>query len=405
MNSEDSARSGHIFSRVPRWWQHEVLLPFAASRLLLVLAAWIGFAAVPSSAKKDKWEINGSGMIVPITAGQFSPHHRFANMWSRWDGEWYLSVAKDGYIFNPGQNSNVAFFPLYPFAVRALHSFTPWRSDAVWFWCGIFLSNISLLVALTFLHQLVRIDYGEPIAARVVLYLCLFPTTLFLSAFYSESLFLAFALSAFYYGRRGRWLIAGCLAAVATLGRPPGGLVGVALAFEYLAQKQFRWRDLRADGLALLLCPLALFGHLAFLRWRFGDWLVLAHAQAVESWSRTFTFPWVTLGAFFQHPHTGPRARDSYLDLIVTMVVLGLTIYSAYRLRLSQFLYAAFTLLFVLSWGYLTSIPRFAVAIFPIMIALALLGRNTAFHRSYLLISGGIALGCMVAFSHWVWLG
>src|SRR5205085_7325056 len=119
-------------------------------------------------------------------------------MWSRWDSEWYLSVAKDGYRLVPGQESNVAFFPLYPCAVRALHFIFPFRSDAGWFLLGILLSNGSLLLSLAFSNRLVRLDYDHATAARTVLYLCLFPTTLFLSAFYSESLFLACVLGAFY---------------------------------------------------------------------------------------------------------------------------------------------------------------------------------------------------------------
>ncbi|MGI9087747.1 MAG: mannosyltransferase family protein [Chthoniobacterales bacterium] len=382
-----------------------MLLPFAVTRLLLAAVAWIGFQIFPFSAKPDKWEIGRTGMIVPTNGGAFSGSHRFVNMWSRWDSEWYLSVAQRGYSFNPGRDSNVAFFPLYPIAVRALHAVMPWASDAGWLCVGILLSNLSLVVALAYLHRLVRLDYDEALATRAVLYLCLFPTTFFLSAFYSESLFLAVAVSAFYYARRSRWILAGCLAGVATLGRPPGGLVGVALALEYFAQKKFRWRAIRADCLALALVPLALFGHLAFLRWRFGDWSVLSKAESVAHWSRKFTPPWITLGTFFQRPHLGAGTHDSYLDLLATLGLLGLTTYSLFRLRLSYAFYASITLLFLLSWRSLNSMPRFAVAIFPIMIALALLGRSVIFHRAYVVISGGIALGCMIAFSHWVWLG
>ncbi|MGI8437783.1 MAG: mannosyltransferase family protein [Chthoniobacterales bacterium] len=390
---------------LPQWFIRGVFVPFALTRLLLVLVAWSGFQLAPSPAKSGKWEVGDRGLIAPIEGGHFSRSHRFVDMWSRWDSEWYLSIAQHGYSFTPGRNSNIAFFPLYPCAVRAAHFFAPGQSDARWLWSGIVLSNLSLLVGLTYLHRLIRLDHEEATAARAVLYLCLFPTTLFLSAFYSESLFLALAVSAFYYGRQGRWIVAGSLAGLATLARPPGGLVAVALIFEYLAQKQFRWRELKADCLALALSPLALFAHLAFLRWQFGDWFVLAHAEAVASWSRKFTLPWMTLGAFFQHPHTGPNARDSYLDLLVTLILLGLTTYSVFRLRRSYAIYAVITLLFLLSWGYLTSMPRFAVVIFPVMIALALFGRNVVFHRTYVFLSGSIALGCMVAFSHWVWLG
>ncbi len=388
-----------------RWLVRDVLVPFAATRLLLIVVAWGGFHLVKTPFKTGKWEVGSDHMISPIK-GQFSLDiHPLVNMWSRWDSEWYLSVAKNGYEFTPGKESNVAFFPLYPCAVRALHYIFPLRSDAGWLLLGILLSNGSLLLLLVCLNRLVRLDYDDAMAARTVLYLCLFPTTLFLSAFYSESLYLACVLGAFYQARRGRWLLAGLLAALAAIGRAPGGLVAIALGFEYLQQKKFQWRQIKLDCLALLLAPAAVAAHMAFFKWRFGDWFVIFKVEAIKSWSRTLTPPWVTLGAFFQRPHAGKGTHDSYLDLVFTLALLCLTIFAALRLRLSYAVYAVLTVIFITSWGYLTSIPRFGVVIFPIVIALALLGLNDTFNRTYLIVSGGIAAYCMFTFSHWGWLG
>lgn len=399
------SNEGFGLSCYPRWFTRDVLIPFAVTRILLVAVAWIGFHAFRSPAKSGKWEVGSDGMIGPINGLLSADTHFFVNMFSRWDSQWYLSVAKNGYQFTPGEQSNVAFFPLYPYAVRLFHYIVPWQSDAGWFSLGILISNLALLVALAYLNRLVRLDYDEATAARAVVYLCVFPTTLFLSAFYSESLYLAFVLSAFYYARRSRWVSAGCLAAAAAIGRPPGGLLVIALAVEYLMQKQLQWRQIKPDCLALFLAPLAVAGHLAFFKWRFGAWSVLAQAEAVKDWSRTFTLPWITLSRFFQHPHYGKNSHDSYLDLVFTILLLCLATYASFRLRLSYAVYAIITVLFITSWGYLTSVPRFSVVIFPIMIALALLGRNEDFDRAYLSISGSIAAYCMFVFSHWGWMG
>ncbi len=382
-----------------------MLAPFAISRLVLIAVGWLTFHLMEMPLRTGKWEVGPNGMIVPIH-GQLSPDvHPILNMWSRWDSEWYLSIAQNGYQFASGKESNVAFFPLYPCAVRAAHFIIPWRSDAGWLLLGILLSNGALLVSLGILHRLVRLDYDEGTAARAVLYLCVFPTTLFLSAFYSESLFLACVLGAFYLARRGRWLLAGVLAALGAIGRAPGGLVALALGFEYLAQKKFQWRQIKPDCLALLLAPAAVAAQMAFFKWRSGDWFVLFKVEAIKSWSRKLTPPWITIGTFFQRPHSGVGTRDSYLDLLATLVLIALTLFVAMRLRLSYAIYAGLTILFITSWGVLTSAARFGVVIFPIMIALALLGRNPIFHRSYLVVSGSIAAYCMFIFSHWGWLG
>lgn len=389
----------------PKWFVREVLLPFAFTRLLLILVAWGGFHLVEKPFRTGEWEIGSNGMVSPIQAQLSSDVHPVLNMFSRWDGAWYLSIAQHGYRFTPGKESNVAFFPLYPGAVRVLHFAFPFHSDAGWLFLGILLSNGACLLALAWLYQLVFLDYGESVAAHTVLYLCVFPTTLFLSAFYSEGLFLACVLGAFFFARRGRWLWAGVFAGLAAIGRAPGVLVVIALACEYLQQKKFNWREIKADCLSLLLAPLALAAHLAYFKWRFDDWFVIFKVESVQSWSRKLTPPWVTFATFFQRPHAGKGTHDSYLDLLFTLLLIGLTIFVALRLRLSYAVYAVTTVIFITSWGYLTSIPRFGVVIFPVMIALALLGRNESFHRAYLFISSAIAAYCMFTFSHWGWLG
>ena len=52
----------------------------------------------------------------------------------------------------------------------------------------------------------------EEIAERAVLLLLLFPTSFFLTAFYTEGLFLLLTVGAFLAARRGRWAVAGALA-------------------------------------------------------------------------------------------------------------------------------------------------------------------------------------------------
>ena len=38
-----------------------------------------------------------------------------------WDGRWYRTVAENGYLLQPGRQSDPAFFPLYPLLLRGLH--------------------------------------------------------------------------------------------------------------------------------------------------------------------------------------------------------------------------------------------------------------------------------------------
>lgn len=388
---------------VPNWLLVDILVPLMVSRIVLTLLAWLCFHLFQFPLKSSKWEVGDNGMAQSV-AGHLSPDlHPFVNMWARWDAGWYLDIAKNGYRFLPGEQSNVAFFPLYPYVVRLVHSVIRVRSDTGWLLIGIIVSNTALLVALIYLYRLICLDYDRSVAARAVLYLCVFPATLFLSAVYSESLFLALVVSAFYYARADRWVTTGVLAAAATLCRPAGLLLVVPLAFEYLSQKEFRWRRVEADCLTLIFPLLALAGHLAVLRWRFGGWTVISKAEAITGWNRSLTPPWNTLLHSLQHIGASIGYHGAF-EFIFTAILIVLAIFACFRLRLSYAIYSVVSVLFVTSWGDLKSAPRFGVVIFPIMILLALLGRRKTFNRTYLTVSAILAAVSMVVFSQWGWV-
>lgn len=389
--------------RFPEWLVRDILAPLILSRAALIIIAWLGLHFLQVRLNGTKWEVANDGYGHSV-AEHLSPNsHPFINMWARWDGGWYLDIAQRGYSFVPAKQSNVAFFPLYPYLIRLVHYVIPLRSDAGWLLVGIIVSNAALIVALIYLYRLVRLDHDRHIAARAVLYLCIFPTTLFLSAVYSESLFLALVVSAFYYARAGRWLFVGALSAATALCRPPGLLVIAPLAFEYLSQKEFQWQRIKPDCLALLLAPMALAGHLTFLRWRFGDWNILSKAQAIQGWNRRLTPPWSTLLHSFPGMDSFKGFHGAF-EFFFTLALLVLAIFACFRLRLSYSIYAAISLVFITSWGELRSAPRFGLVIFPVIIALALLGQRNAFNRAYMVFSTILALVSMVVFSQWGWV-
>jgi Gpi18-like mannosyltransferase len=386
-----------------QWVVVDVLVPLAVTRAVLVLVAWLGFHFFQFHLRSSKWEIGSNGMVQPVAEHLSPDAHPFINMWSRWDAGWYLDVAKNGYKFLPGEQSNVAFFPLYPYLTRLIHSAIPVKGDAGWMLGGIIVSNTALLVGLIYLHRLVRLDYDYATAGRAVLYLCVFPTTLFLSAVYSESLFLALVVTAFYYSRSRRWIVSGMLAAAATLCRPAGLLLLLPLGFEYLDQRKFRWRLIGADSMALILIPLAFTLHLAVLRWRFGSWSVISKAEAIAGWDRSLTLPSNTLLSSLQHIGSSIGYHGAF-EFFFTAILIALAVLACFRLRPSYAIYSVVSVLFATSWGDLRSAPRFGIVIFPIFILLALMGEHKAFNRMYLTISAVLAAVSMVVFSQWGWV-
>lgn len=432
--------------RIPDWIWRDVAIPFVATRAMLVLVAWLGFHLVHHEVVfSGAFEFSGNGERRSVT-GFVSPDLPFINMWSRWDADWYLKIAKEGYSYEPGASSTTAFFPLYPLTIRVVHRalFLP-SHDAGWAFSGILVSNAALLAALIYLVRLVRLDFDQATARRAALYLCVFPSTLFLSAVYTESLFLLTIIAAFYYGRRGRWFVASLIGAASALCRPPGFLLCIALAFEYLAQRKFNWRAIRAgplrvrrsagcfnqlgrpapsssidtsttlqglkelpatggfgDILWLALIPLALLGHLYFLRTKFGAWDILQTSQ--EAWNRGFTLLPYTLRNVIMSAHPIEPLDIPAIDLAFFLFFLAATIFGAFRLRLSYTVYAFLSVIFLSSWTTLHSLSRLGLMIFPAFIALAAVGRNENLERAFVVICIGLAALFMLMFSQWAWV-
>lgn len=390
-------------SKFSQWWPvRDVLIPFAVTRLTLVIVGWFALQALHSlPGTPGAWEIKGNGDIGRVGA-HISPYdYPLVNMWARWDSGWYHSIAEHGYRFTAGKQSNTAFFPAYPVLMRILHLIWPSNSDVSWFVSGIFASNLSLIVGLIYLVRLVRLDYGAAVARRAALYALVFPTTLFFSAVYSEATFLAATVAAFYHGRRGQWLMAGIFAGAAALTRSPGILICLPLAIEYMSQREFTLRRIRIDAAALLIAPFCLGALLLYFQWRFGNALAVRDAQTAwgDGWG-SLSWPWQPYVALFDRD----LAPKDIVDLIFGLGLLALAVLTVRKLEPSYGWYAVVSYWFVTAWGTLESVPRYALAVFPIFIVLALYGRDRVFHHGYVVGATAFATLFMVLFSVWRWV-
>lgn len=194
----------------------KILLPlFITWKIALILVTFIGLNYLPLTDRKSDI----------ITEKQ---NVNYWQQWANWDGLEYLDISKTGY-----RGYKVAFFPLYPLLIRIL-SFT--GADRLWI--GIVLSNFFAFLALLYLYKLALLDYTSQISRKVALCLLVFPTSFFLGAVYSESLFLFLTVSAFYYARQNKWIFAFGLAGLSASTRLVGLTVLASVCLEYyIAQK------------------------------------------------------------------------------------------------------------------------------------------------------------------------
>jgi hypothetical protein len=191
-----------------------------------------------------------------------------------WDSRSYLSIAQFGY----GAPYFRAFFPMYPILLR-IGAWSPGATVVA----GIAISLAAFLIALYLLRRLVALDLGGEVADLTLLLVAFFPMALFFSAVYTESLFLAFSVGAFYAARRGWWGRAGACGGLAAATHLTGLVIAIPVVVLYLESTSRRDR-VRRDAVWLMLVPLGTLVYLAFMG-AHGDWLAPLHA-ARTYWDR-----------------------------------------------------------------------------------------------------------------------
>jgi Mannosyltransferase (PIG-V) len=218
------------------------------------------------------------------------------NLWQRWDWDRYLTIAEYGYTSGKGpayDSDIVAFFPGYPAVLRLVHFVV--RN---WVVSGLLISLIAGAVACVALARLTAFEWrargergsGTPGRAAVIAVLLLVcaPAAVFLTAGYTESLFLALGIPAWLAARQRRWVLAGVLTALACAVRIDGVFeaAGIGVMFLLGRPKAKDW----ARAPALLLPLAAVGGYFAYLDDIKGSWRAWFTAEA-QGWSRRLTNP------------------------------------------------------------------------------------------------------------------
>ncbi len=373
-----------------------ILPVFLAWRIALVFAPIVGssVAGVPECCPQVD--------PAPVT----SLSQAMFGHWYRWDAIWYGSIAQDGYQYlGTREASNVAFFPLFPLVNGLAMRLVGLPVEVA----GPLLSSLLALAACVALYRLAYRETGEPATVeRSVVYLLAFPAAYYLAIGYSEALYLLCVLAAFLWAREGRWGLAGAAAFLAGLTRLHGALLIFPLGYEYLRQRDFKWRNISVDAVAVLAAPLGVLAFMAYLGLQFGQPLAYFEIQALffkGIRAGAFpTFPTTTLANYLGGLLNGAPTTEGVIVVGATILLLILTLEVWVRLPRVYGVYMLSVALFSLIGGDLISMPRFVVPMFPAFIALALIGRRPWADRAILIVSlmlqGVLAL--MFANGYWI---
>lgn len=329
--------------------------------------------------------------------------------WLNFDGEHYLAIVQRGY-----EPLTHAFFPLYPLLIRILS----FNHPALFVPLGLLLTNCFFFLSLVFLKKLIKLDYSLNIQTYSLLTLIVFPTSFFMGAFYTESLFLLSSVLCFLCARRAKWFAAGVFGALAASTRIFGILLLPALLVEWATQKRGKLStrpiDL-VDIIYICITALGLVGYMYFLYKTSNNPFSFYTEQKYFSQDRTTTQLIILPQVFWRYlKMLATVDTRSHLYLTITfeflssLIVIALLIFGYLsKVRPSYLLFAFLGLIIPSLTGTFTSFPRYILSLFPIFIVLGLfLNKTTPTARIiFITISAALSLVQITLFIRGYWIG
>ena len=280
-----------------------------------------------------------------------------------WDGRWFEAIAADGY--DGASDPALRFFPLWPLLGRVMGGLTGIDEGLVL----VVLANAGALAAGVLLHRLVVEETGDlDLARRAVRLLALAPPSFVLVLGYSEAMYITLVTAAFLLARQRAWWAAAGAGYLAGLTRPVGALLTLPVIHEVIADRAQR----RPGALAAAVAPAA--GAATFLAWA-GLALDDASApidrqQELRGWSEP-------VSRLVRAAYRGIRGDEGELfHFLAAAIAVGLTAVVVRRLGRPMALYCGANVLVILGADNLNSLERYCLAVFPLVIAAAVLSQH-----------------------------
>jgi hypothetical protein len=298
--------------------------------------------------------------------------------WIRWDVNWYVRIAAEGYTVPDGRG---AFSPLYPLLIRVVGIVL----NEQYFSSAALVADLACLGSLILLYDLAQRELQ--IGRRTLAALLVYPYAFFLFVSYSEAVLVFCSLAAFVSARRERWGVAGVFGALAVLTKITAIALLPALAVEWWQQRK---RRSLFSSAWLLLIPVALGGWMLARQWLLGGGALdnsgsygalapVVSADFQAGWTNEIVWPWEGLWAALTAPFRlwpNPHTLLAIVNVIIVALVIGLVVLTIRLPQRVYLLYAATLLTINLMFSAvgvpLIDVPRRMLSAFPIFMAAAL---------------------------------
>lgn len=323
------------FSNLLSRWKEVIIITFIVKLLLLSIPA-----------------INN-----PYLSNLFYP-------WVRWDGPHYIDLAKNWYQKGGEQSLWIVFYPLYPIMIKIFNFFVnDFASSAV------IVSILFSFSASILLFELTLVDFNKKVSLMSVWFLNIFPTSYFLQASYTESLYLSISLLTVYLFRKKLYFPAGTTGLLSSMTR----INGIILIPLLLIEEKISKKNL----LALVSILLGLLSYLSINYFTFGQFFYFIYPLS-SNWHKRFEWPWIGLNNLISSipNYNNPLFYAYATEVSAVVLTFFLSIYIFLKIRKSYAIYTFLNLLLILSTSFVVSTPRYILILFPLFIAFANISKS-----------------------------
>jgi len=365
-----------------------VLSVFIISRVGLYGMSYLGynlFSKYTSFPSYSEIGEDSKNYIMNLPAGISGTHFPGIKDFIKFDSDFYIKIAKAGYDkYRMSESHPVAdwpFFPLYPLLMY-IFSLGELIDVAV---VGYILSNVFGLMGTYFLYKIAQeLTKDEQVSKKTVIYLLIYPASLYLSVVYTESLFLFLSTLSIYLllKRKIGWSI--FAASLSTVARVPGFVNLLAIAWVLLKDAGYNPLKIRLKHyiqMVLSLIPMLIF--LTYMYFLTGDFLAPFHELPLN-WGRTAAMPFL---AFFAYPFVLGFIAPGGWDLSIAgfiMTAFVFIILFAYIKKVKDksepwlCIYSLLLILIPLSSAStsFTSMVRYYMVSFPLFIYMSVLSKK-----------------------------
>jgi len=252
------------------WWRPMARWKAAGHRVLPGVSYPIALYVV--------WRL--ASLAVSVYLGGTPGHSAFF-----YDSEHYLRIMHLGYWHPRWIMPSHAFFPAVSWLGWPIWKLT--NSDLFTVHAVATATGVAAFISVWGVSKAWR---DEVVARRAVLLFALFPSSLFLWAFYSEGLFIALGAGAVWADRRGRRGIATAL----LIGIGATRSVGILIPAVLILARMIRLRRIDKWCVAYAVAGVSSFlVVLAVMREQVGD--PLAFMKVQKDWGRSLSAPWTTV--------------------------------------------------------------------------------------------------------------